>query len=189
MKPTFRLPDTSSRVGTDVFSLRKCRPKSGRGYFRRKCRPTSGSHFFSQEMPSHIARTFFSAGKCRPEPGNRFFRLEMPSRIGRPFFPPGGVVPNRDAVFSLSLCVPHYCSAPFGGWAAGLDNKVSYLIYALSSGIVSFVQLGHKFCHASHSCHLAFTHFIRSTQQGSLSFRTRQKTLVFDVQFDLRHSI
>ena len=99
MKPTFRLPDTSSRVGTDVFSLRKCRPKSGRGYFRRKCRPTSGSHFFSQEMPSHIARTFFLPGnavpnreavffvrKCRPESGGHFFRREGSSRIGTLFF-------------------------------------------------------------------------------------------------------
>lgn len=86
MKPTFRLPDTSSRVGTDVFSLRKCRPKSG-------------SHFFSQEMPSRIGKPFFLPGnavpnretvffvwKCRPESGDHFFLREGSSRIGTLFF-------------------------------------------------------------------------------------------------------
>ena len=175
----------------------------------RSARRSPDGVFWRQEMQSGVPTALFGVRKCNPEsrrhflasgnairgPDGTFWRQEMRSGVPTALF---GVSERQKKcqwvkVFQrtniLSLCVPHYCSAPFGGWAAGLDNKVSYLIYALSSGIVSFVQLGHKFCHASHSCHLAFTHFIRSTQQGSLSFRTRQKTLVFDVQFDLRHSI
>ena len=124
MKPTFRLPDSSSRLGTGVFPSGNVVPHR------------DGGIFAGNAVPHREA--IFSLRKCRPASGRRFFCREMQPRIGRPFFSSGNAVPNRDAVFSLSLRAALLLRS-FQRFAAGLYNRVNslyflaYLIFAFSS--------------------------------------------------------
>ena len=133
MKPTFRLPDSSPRLGTGVFPSGNVVPSRDGGIFAGNAVPHREAIFFSQEMPSRIGKAFFLPGnaapnreavffvrKCRPESGGHFFHREGSSRIGTLFF--------------HSRCVPHYCSAPVDGWAAGLKIKVNYRLKCEQEG-------------------------------------------------------
>lgn len=86
MKPTFRLPDSSPRLGTGVFPSGNVVPSR------------DGGIFAGNAVPHREA--IFSLRKCRLASGNRFFCREMQPRIGRPFFSSGNAVPNREAIFS-----------------------------------------------------------------------------------------
>ena len=86
MKPTFRLPDSSSRLGTGVFPSGNVVPSR------------DGGIFAGNAVPHREA--IFPLRKCRPASGRRFFCREMQPRIGRPFFSSGNAVPHREAIFS-----------------------------------------------------------------------------------------